>query len=34
MLENYRSELMWQLTQRSAHIVAGLLKAGFTGGWL
>ena len=34
MIENYRSELMWQLTRRSPHIVAGLLKAGFSGGWL
>ena len=34
MIENYRSELMWQLTRRSPHIVTGLRNAGFTGGWL
>jgi hypothetical protein len=34
MIENYRSELMWQLTRRSPYIVTGLRKAGFTGGWL
>lgn len=34
MIENYRSELVWQLTRRSPHIVTGLRKAGFTGGWL
>jgi hypothetical protein len=34
MIENYRSELLWRLTRRSPYIVAGLSKAGFTGGWL
>ncbi len=33
-IENYRSELMWRLTQRSPYIVTGLRKAGFTGGWI
>jgi hypothetical protein len=34
MIENYRSGLVWQLLRRSAHVVAGLRAAGFTGGWL
>jgi hypothetical protein len=34
MIENYLSGLMWQLTQRSAPVVAGLRRAGFKGGWL
>jgi len=34
MIENYRSELVWQLTMKSPYLVAGLRKAGFTGGWL
>jgi hypothetical protein len=34
MIENYRSELLWQLMRRSPHFATGLLKAGFTGGWL
>jgi hypothetical protein len=34
MVENYRSGLLWNLMRRSAPIVAGLRRAGFTGGWL
>lgn len=34
MVENYRSELLWRLTQRSPYIVSGLRRAGFDGGWL
>jgi hypothetical protein len=34
MIENHQSGLIWELTRRSAPIVAGLLAAGFTGGWL
>jgi len=34
MLENYRSELLWKIMQRCRPLVAGLRKAGFTGGWL
>ncbi len=34
MVENYRSGLIWKYMQRSPYIRAGLLKAGFTGGWL
>jgi hypothetical protein len=33
-LENYRSELVWKLMKKNPYIVAGLKKAGFTGGWL
>ena len=34
MIENYRSELLWQLMRRCPYVVAGLHRAGFTGGWL
>ena len=34
MLENHRSELVWSVMRRNPHIVRGLRRAGFTGGWL
>lgn len=34
MVENYRTELIWKTMRRNPYIVAGLKKAGFTGGWL
>ena len=34
MVENYRSGLIWRLMRGNAHIVRGLCRAGFTGGWL
>lgn len=34
MLENHRSELIWETMRKSPHIVNGLRKLGFTGGWL
>ena len=34
MLANYRSEAVWRVMRRSAPIVRGLKRAGFTGGWL
>jgi len=34
MIENYRTELIWNIMRRSPPIVAGLRRAGFTGGWL
>jgi len=34
MAENYRSDLIWRLLRGNAHIVTGLCRAGFTGGWL
>jgi hypothetical protein len=34
MIENYRSGLVWRVMQKNAHVVRGLKKAGFRGGWL
>ena len=34
MIENYQSELIWKTIQRCPHIVEGLQRAGFRGGWL
>lgn len=34
MIENYRTGLIWNLMRRCPYVVAGLLRAGFTGGWL
>ena len=34
MIENYRSQLIWQLLRRCPYITAGLRTAGFAGGWL
>ncbi|MEO8218700.1 MAG: glucoamylase family protein, partial [Acidobacteriota bacterium] len=34
MIENYRSELIWKTMRRNPHIIHGLKRAGFTGGWL
>jgi hypothetical protein len=34
MIENHRSELVWRTMRRNAHLVRGLRRAGFTGGWL
>jgi len=34
MIENYRTGLLWDIMRRSPAIVAGLRRAGFTGGWL
>ena len=34
MIENHRSELIWNLMQRCPHIERGLRRAGFRGGWL
>ena len=34
MIENYRSEFVWNIMKRSPYIQAGLKKAGFAGGWL
>lgn len=33
-LENYRNHFVWDLMKKNKYIVAGLKKAGFTGGWL
>jgi hypothetical protein len=34
MLENHRSGLIWRLMKKNPHVVRGLCRAGFTGGWL
>lgn len=34
MLENYQTELIWNLMKKDDFIRAGLKKAGFSGGWL
>jgi len=34
MIENYRSNLLWNLMRRCPYLVAGLRRAGFTNGWL
>ena len=34
MIENYRTDLIWKTMRTNKYIVAGLKKAGFTGGWL
>jgi hypothetical protein len=34
MVENYRSGLVWRVMRTNPHIIRGLKKAGFTGGWL
>ncbi|OYZ23568.1 MAG: hypothetical protein B7Y39_04485 [Bdellovibrio sp. 28-41-41] len=34
MIENYRSDLIWRLIRRCPHIIRGLQRADFKGGWL
>ena len=34
MIENYFSELFWKLFHQCPHVVTGLRRAGFRGGWL
>jgi hypothetical protein len=34
MIENYRSGLVWSTMKKNPHVVRGLRKAGFQGGWL
>jgi hypothetical protein len=34
MIENYRSELVWRVMRRNPHVLRGLRRAGFSGGWL
>ncbi len=34
MIENHRTGFLWELIKKCPYIVAGLRKAGFTGGWL
>ena len=34
MLENHRTGLIWDTMRRNPHVVRGLRRAGFSGGWL
>jgi len=34
MIENQRSGLVWSTMRKNPHVVRGLKRAGFTGGWL
>ncbi len=34
MIENARTGLVWRTMRRNPHVVRGLRRAGFTGGWL
>lgn len=34
MIENYRSGFVWNVMRRNPYIRRGLVRAGFTGGWL
>ena len=34
MIENQRSGLVWRTMRKNPHLVRGLRRAGFTGGWL
>ncbi|MGZ4808965.1 MAG: glucoamylase family protein [Thermoanaerobaculia bacterium] len=34
MIENSRSELVWKTMRKNPHVIRGLQRAGFTGGWL
>lgn len=33
-LANYRSDAIWRVMRKSPHIIRGLRRAGFSGGWL
>jgi len=34
MIENFQSALIWKTIKKSPHIINGLRRAGFSGGWL
>ena len=34
MIENYRTGLVWNTMKKNPHVIRGLKKAGFKGGWL
>ena len=34
MLENWDTQLIWNLMKKNHYIIAGLKKAGFRGGWI
>jgi hypothetical protein len=34
MIENHRSGFVWDVMRRNPHVVRGMRRAGFRGGWL
>lgn len=34
MIENHRSDLVWRFMRTNPHVIRGLRRAGFAGGWL
>jgi hypothetical protein len=34
MIENHRNGFVWNVMKKNPYVVAGLRKAGFSGGWL
>ncbi len=34
MIENFRTQLIWDISKKCPYIINGLRQAGFTGGWL
>lgn len=34
MIENYRTGFVWDIMKRNPHLIIGLKRAGFSGGWL
>ncbi len=34
MIENYKSNLVWNIMKKNPYIIGGLKKAGFKGGWI
>ncbi|MFN2441311.1 MAG: glucoamylase family protein [Thermoanaerobaculia bacterium] len=34
MIENHRSGMIWEVMRKNEHVIRGLRKAGFRGGWL
>jgi hypothetical protein len=34
MIEHYRTALHWNIMRRCPAVIAGLRRAGFSGGWL
>lgn len=34
MIENHRSGMVWETMKKNQHVIRGLKRAGFTGGWL
>lgn len=34
MIENWRNEMVWKVMRTNPHVIRGLRRAGFAGGWL